>query len=110
MKSFFLAFWKFYRAYLDNKKPNLIWYTQIFVVASLINFIFFAIPDRSKGFVMEDCIIFICIFRTLQMGEISLNMYPIKKTILSTPFFAHSYRSFIERAFLTLFFLNKSLG
>jgi hypothetical protein len=44
----FLAFWKFYRAYLDNKKPNLIWYTQIFMVASLINFVFFAIPDRSK--------------------------------------------------------------
>ncbi len=43
-----LAFWKFYRAYLDNKKPNLIWYTQVFVLASLINFVFFAIPDRSK--------------------------------------------------------------
>ncbi len=48
---FSLAFWKFYRAYLDNKKPNLIWYTQIFVVASLINFVFFAIPDRSKSFI-----------------------------------------------------------
>ena len=47
---FFLAFWKFYRAYLDNKKPNLIWYTQIFMVASLFNFVFYAIPDRSKSF------------------------------------------------------------
>ena len=46
---FHQAFWKFYRAYLDNKKPNLIWYTQIFVVASLINFVFFAIPDRSES-------------------------------------------------------------
>lgn len=46
---FSLAFWKFYRAYMDNKKPNLIWYTQIFMVASLINFVFFAIPDRSKS-------------------------------------------------------------
>lgn len=44
-----LAFWKFYRAYLDNKKPNLIWYTQIFMVASLLNFVFLAIPDRSKA-------------------------------------------------------------
>ena len=43
-----LAFWKFYRAYLDNKKPNLIWYAQIFFVASLFNFVVFAIPDRSK--------------------------------------------------------------
>ncbi|CAF1302780.1 unnamed protein product [Rotaria magnacalcarata] len=42
------TFWKFYRAYLDNKKPNLIWYTQIFVVASLINFVFFAMPDRKQ--------------------------------------------------------------
>ncbi|CAF0963503.1 unnamed protein product [Rotaria sordida] len=41
------TFWKFYRAFLDNKKPNLIWYTQIFAVASLINFVFFAIPDRK---------------------------------------------------------------
>ncbi|CAF1487673.1 unnamed protein product, partial [Rotaria magnacalcarata] len=42
------TFWKFYRAYLDNKKPNLIWYTQIFVAASLINFIIFAMPDRKQ--------------------------------------------------------------
>ncbi|UJR22345.1 hypothetical protein I4U23_025407 [Adineta vaga] len=42
------TFWKFYRAYLDNKKPNLIWYTQIFVVASLFNFVFYAIPDRKQ--------------------------------------------------------------
>ncbi|CAF0886459.1 unnamed protein product [Adineta steineri] len=41
------TFWKFYRAYLDNKRPNLIWYTQIFMVASLFNFVFFAIPDRK---------------------------------------------------------------
>ena len=48
-----LAFWKFYRAYMDNKRPNLIWYAQIFVVASLINFVVFAVPERSKCLSLE---------------------------------------------------------
>ncbi|CAF4204733.1 unnamed protein product, partial [Adineta steineri] len=52
------TFWKFYRAYLDNKRPNLIWYTQIFVVASLFNFVFFAIPDRI-GFVIGTVVLII---------------------------------------------------
>jgi hypothetical protein len=76
MKFFYVAFWKFYRAYLDNKKPNLIWYTQIIVAASLINFVFFAIPDRSKLFYSKKIYFLLFgFFRTLQMGQISLNLY-----------------------------------
>jgi len=61
LKNFNLAFWKFYRAYLDNKKPNLIWYAQIIVAASLFNFIFFAIPDRSM-FVLIKSFYFLSFF------------------------------------------------
>ena len=72
MKIFNLAFWKFYRSYMDNKKPNLIWLAQIFVAASLFNFVFFAIPDRSKLSYPNNIFLiitfFFCFHRALQMG------------------------------------------
>jgi hypothetical protein len=93
------TFWKFYRAYLDNKKPNLIWYTQIFFVASLFNFIFYAIPDRSKFFSWLTYLpIHWLSSRTIQMGQISLDLSSTKNSFSFVRFliflFFVSHRSY----------------
>jgi len=41
------TFWRWYRAYGDCKKPNLIWVIQPFILFSLINFFTTAIPERK---------------------------------------------------------------
>ena len=104
-----LAFWKFYRAYLDNKKPNLIWYTQIFMVASLLNFVFLAIPDRSNAHLARQASIDARSFfsRAVQMGQIPLIVSESKSALTIVPRPVPSLFPFVATERLILYFNKK---